>query len=406
MLSRLYDQNMKPEHYKKKNLGQVFTPLGLVSKILDHIPEEVMTDPKSTFFDPSAGMGGFLFLLYHRLMKSLSRKIPSRTRRHQHILTNMLFASEITRNNVQKMKKIFGKTMHIHHGDTLKITDLMKTFGVDGFSVIVGNPPFEKPQVSGAIKVGGSTLWIDFVRKSLTDWLKQGGYFGMLLPPGWRKPTSNNSRSSGLWRLMTEECTPIWIKMYDEKQSKSAFDDDVAIRFDLLLLQKYPNSRKNKTHVETTDGVKTMNALLPMSFLPNNNISYWKRIMTNDPREAIGVLNSGVYGTRSPRIQREQSSIFRFPVIHAIHKDGRKVIVYTDEKLQQGGFGVPKLIFNGYGGWNEPFLDLRGHFGMSEVVFGLPVASRSEGLEMQRFFKHPSVLNMFQRDMHTCHKES
>lgn len=121
--------------------------------------------------------------------------------------------------------------------------------------------------------------------------------------------------------------------------------------------------------------------------------------MTKDQREAMGVLNSGVYDTRSPRVQREQSGQFRFPVIHAIHKDSSKVVVYTNEKLRQGGFGVPKLIFNGYGGWNEPFMDLRGQFGMSEVVFGIPVSSRAEGLEMWRFFKQPAVLEMFQRDM-------
>lgn len=392
-----YQMLMKPEYHKKKNLGQVFTPLYLVNKIIDKIPLTIMTNPKSTFFDPSAGMGGFLVILYYRLMKHLSRCIPKKEERHNHIINKMLYAAEITSNNVKRMRRIFGKEFHIYHGDTLKI-DIFKSFGINTFTVIVGNPPFEKPQKYGDKKQGGSTLWIDFVDKSINSWLSSKGYMGMLLPPGWRKPSTSTSRSKGLWKLMSKDCSLLWIDMYDDKLSKEIFGKDVSIRFDLLLLQK-TRSNGTKTLITTTDRKKIVEDVGTFPFLPNGNLGYWKKVLTNDNNKAFNVISSGVYDTRSKRIEREKTHVFKYPVIHAIHKDKSVVILYTNEKLKKGGFYVHKLIFNGYGGWNEPILDMKGKYGMSEVVFGLCIDSTENGKNLSQFFQNRKVLNLFQVDM-------
>jgi len=110
-------------------------------------------------------------------------------------------------------------------------------------------------------------------------------------------------------------------------------------------------------------------------------------------------MNSSVYDTRNDRIRRERTGSYKYPVIHAIHKDKSKVILFTNEKHKQGGIGVPKLIFNGYGGWNEPVLDLNGKYGMSEVVFGLPIHSKEQGIQLFNFFKNEKILERFQNDM-------
>ena len=48
--------------------GEVFTPIGLVCKILDKIPEEVWKNPNSTFLDPCMGKGTFLLEIVRRLV--------------------------------------------------------------------------------------------------------------------------------------------------------------------------------------------------------------------------------------------------------------------------------------------------------------------------------------------------
>ena len=116
---KLYDRHMSPLYFERKHLGQVFTPFVLINKLIDKIPYSKMTDPNTKFLDPSAGMGGFLIVLYQRLMVSLQKVIPNDDKRRQHIISKMLFAIEITKNNVVRMKKIFGRNLNVHCGDAL-----------------------------------------------------------------------------------------------------------------------------------------------------------------------------------------------------------------------------------------------------------------------------------------------
>jgi tRNA/tmRNA/rRNA uracil-C5-methylase (TrmA/RlmC/RlmD family) len=43
-----------------KKLGEVYTPLPLVSKMLRKLPQEIWQDPTKTFLDNSCGIGNFL----------------------------------------------------------------------------------------------------------------------------------------------------------------------------------------------------------------------------------------------------------------------------------------------------------------------------------------------------------
>jgi hypothetical protein len=397
----IYRTHLTPRFYEKKNLGQVFTPFSMIDDILDQIPIEVMTDPNSTFLDPSAGMGGFLVVLYKRLMTSLAKKIPNKKKRHVHIITNMLYAAEITKNNVALMRKIFGDGLHIYCGDS-RFMDLKKDLHIMNgkVTVLIGNPPFEKQQKKEVAKQGGHNLWTEFVELSLTKWLLPDGYFGMVLPPGWRKAMDDKSRSSGLWKLMTVQTTPCWVVMYDTKETKKIFNDAVTIRVDLVVIKNTKN-KGFKTIIRDTDGKIFSYNLQKLPFLPNANLNkYWRHVLTNKEKDAIGVMNSSFYhSTRDDRVSRKKQGTFKHKVIHAIHADGDPVYLYVNQRDKKGGFGVSKLIFNGYGGWNQPILDLEGKYGMSEVVFGIPVASTEEGREMFRFFQNQKVMEHFQNDM-------
>lgn len=395
---KLYDRHMSPLYYERKHLGQVFTPFTLINKLIDEIPQSKMTNPKTTFLDPSAGMGGFLIVLYKRLMISLRKAIPNEDKRRQHIIGNMLFAIEITKNNVSRMKKIFGNDLHVHCGDALT-TDLKKAFGIPKVDIIVGNPPFEKPQKKDSPKTGGSTLWTEFVMKSLDEWLIEGGYFLMLLPPGWRKPADEKSRSFGLWDRMTRKAIVLDIKMYDEKESSLFFNKDVSIRFDLVVIHNVKPSQSYKTTIKGTDGKSYTECILKYPFLPNAHFKYWNKILTMKGKKTLGTIYSAsTYYSNNLNISREKNNEFKFPVVHAIHKDGNPVLLYTDKKNVKGGFGIPKLIFNRLGAWNTPLFDIKGKYGLSQDTFGIIITNEEEGKKIKKFFT-PETLKLWQNDM-------
>ena len=393
----LYREHLKPRIYEKKNIGQVCTPFNLIERILDKIPHKIWKNKKARFFDPAAGMGGFLVIIYKRLMSALDDVILDSTERHEHIIKNMLYAADIDNLSVHLMKKIFGSKLNIYHGDTLSI-DILKYFSVDGFDVIIGNPPFEKMQHNEkAARNGGDSLWMDFIFRSLSEWLLPQGYFGMLLPPGWRKPADDKSRSRGIWDLMSVQNTPIWIEMYDDKESKKFFDRNVSIRFDLVVLKLVYNYGF-KTDIRQTNGERTYTDVKDLPFLPNGNLRYWTKLMKSKQKNTNIFYSSSIYDSRRNCISRCKTNEFKYKVIHSIHKDGSVVYLYTNKKDERGGFDVPKVLLNRFGGWNTPILDVNGDFGMSETVFAIKIKSKEEGDMLMNYFSH-SMLLRYQQDM-------
>lgn len=396
-----YRRYLTPRFYEKKNLGQVFTPFPLIEKIIDQIPVEIMHDPKSTFFDPSAGMGGFLVVLYRRLMITLQKAIPDKKKRHDHIVGKMLFAAELTKNNVHRMKKIFGSTFHVYEGNTLQLDSkekMKRYFGVEQMRVIVGNPPFEKPQEKETRKVAGGTLWIDFVNMSLDRWLEKGGVFGMVLPPGWRKAMDEDSRTKDLWEKMSTQYKPLYIEMFDAEMAKKAFNNVVSIRFDIVVLQKTKNDG-HKTTIIGTDKKRYVMDVSKLPFLPNGHLKVWKKVLTQDQKKGLKVLYSrSAYGSDKKSIKRSLEGAYKHKVIHSIHKDGSQVLLYTNKRNKEGGFGVSKLIFNRLGGWNRPVIDIKGEYGVSQNMFAIVFSSPQDAKDAYKFFRDPKVLAMFQDD--------
>ncbi|HQG81638.1 MAG TPA: Eco57I restriction-modification methylase domain-containing protein [Smithellaceae bacterium] len=75
---------------------EVFTPPQLVNQILDLLPEDLWSNPKSTFLDPACKSGIFLREIAKRLDSGLEEQIPDRQKRINHIFKNQLFGLAIT----------------------------------------------------------------------------------------------------------------------------------------------------------------------------------------------------------------------------------------------------------------------------------------------------------------------
>jgi len=341
-------------------------------------------------------MGGYLVIIYARLMHGLARKMPNTRQRHRHIIDRMLFAAELCPRNVQKLRKIFGSSLSIFHGDSLKQLDTMRHLGMKQFTCVVGNPPFEE---------GGKSLWPSFVERSLKEWIVPGGYFAMLLPPGYRKPSDENSRTKETWELMTRQCRPLVIQMFDARKSSEVFGNSVSIQFDIVVLQRIKNIPTHLTVLKGTSSGSSSNgrvALYKMPFLTNGHFKEWSRVLLDHPsqqRSCRVLYNGSLYSVRSwIKVKEHPIGPFRYPVVKAVRKGGELVLAYADSRSSDGGFGVPKVIFNYFGGWNRPVLDWEGKYGMTEGAFGLIPRSRDEGRRIVAFFTD-DMLRVFKEDM-------
>ena len=75
---------------------EVFTPPTLANQVLDMLPQELFTSPKTTFLDPFTKSGVFLREIVKRLDRGLESQIPDRQQRIDHIMHKQVFGIACT----------------------------------------------------------------------------------------------------------------------------------------------------------------------------------------------------------------------------------------------------------------------------------------------------------------------
>lgn len=75
---------------------EVFTPPDIVNQMLDMLPQELFSNPDTTFLDPAAKSGIFLREIAKRLIVGLEPQIPDLNKRVDHIFHKQLFGIAIT----------------------------------------------------------------------------------------------------------------------------------------------------------------------------------------------------------------------------------------------------------------------------------------------------------------------
>lgn len=75
---------------------EVFTPPEVANAMLDMLPQELFSDPHTTFLDPACKSGVFLREIAKRLIKGLAPEIPDLQKRIDHIFRKQLFGIAIT----------------------------------------------------------------------------------------------------------------------------------------------------------------------------------------------------------------------------------------------------------------------------------------------------------------------
>lgn len=75
---------------------EVFTPPDIANKMLDMLPQELFSDPNTTFLDPACKSGVFLREIAKRLIDGLADQIPDLQERIDHIFQKQLYGIAIT----------------------------------------------------------------------------------------------------------------------------------------------------------------------------------------------------------------------------------------------------------------------------------------------------------------------
>jgi hypothetical protein len=249
---------LKPKQKEKQEDGEVFTSMVTVFELLDKLDNyymkengrSIFTEPNFKWFDPAAGMGNFIVAVYLRLMEGLKSHFPDAEIRKKHIIENMLYMSEKNKKNVFIIHQIFNMNneykLNVNEGNTLEL-DITNLWNIQchGFDVILGNPPYNiggiRSHTGKQLGEKNETVWPKFIEKGF-KWLKPNGYLVFINPLSWLK------KSHSLHNTMLEKHI-IWMKLWDNSQSKSMINADIPIS--MYILHRITNINKNKTASRT-----------------------------------------------------------------------------------------------------------------------------------------------------------
>lgn len=243
------ESNIKTKETERFERGEVFTPLKIVNRMLDKVPEEVWSDPSLRWLDPAVGIGNFMAVVYERLMIGLMNVITNRKKRQKHILENMLYMAEISPKSIAVLKHIFCAKqykLNIFEGSFISTDEAIAVYDANtSFDIVVGNPPYNQGGIMSSKKtvkcnLKRKVIWNDFIDKSL-ELLKDKGYLLFIVPLSWLK-SSNRSHYTILTRILPS------LELWDGSYSAREIDANIALS--IFLLINTPNHNKAPTDIQ------------------------------------------------------------------------------------------------------------------------------------------------------------
>lgn len=233
---------------KKTELGQVFTPLWMVQKILDTIDYTVgnISILSKTVLEPSVGEGIFLQEMVRRLLQT-ARAEQFTEQEIQEILETNIHGVDVDPELVTKTQQNLNAVL-TEYDFTLPVQWSLKTQNAiqnppEGvYDVIVGNPPYVRLIPESDRKVlrqlktqqGALNLYTAFFELGLTHWLSDTGVLAYIAPNTWVK----NKSTRELRKLMV---TGQHIQHVIDYSAVKVFEEEAETYTALTVLTKQAN---------------------------------------------------------------------------------------------------------------------------------------------------------------------
>ena len=229
-----YEQDFTITEGNKEINGEVHTSFAIINEMLDLIPNKCFKDPTLKWLDPCAGRGYFCIILYKRLFEGLKNFYPDDKQRHNHIITNMIYMTEINSTFIPLLKQLFGEKSNVFNVDFLKIPENPQKW-VRKYDMIIGNPPYNTSKMNiiqdgNWVEVEGKGCWGWFVQKAMHH-LKGRGYLLFITPSIWMK--YDNSMFEEILRYNIK-----YIKTFNNTESNKMFHGNGQTPTCYFLLQR------------------------------------------------------------------------------------------------------------------------------------------------------------------------
>jgi|UniRef100_A0A6C0AN95 hypothetical protein len=235
----------------RSNLADISTPIELVNEMLDKLPKDVWSNPNLTWFDPAAGRGIFMIVIFYRLMKGLINIFPNESSRKEHILKNMLFMSEISPLNIELCKEIF-KVNTFELNTYIKNKNKLKTTNNYMFNM--------------EYNIDDTSIVKEFLNLKLTPNIEKKKKNGEVFTPEFLIEEMLDKLPKDVWSNPN-------LKWFDPAVGMGNFMIFVYYRLMNGLKNKIKDSLKRKQHI-----IKNM---IYMSELDTENIKQCKRILND-----------------------------------------------------------------------------------------------------------------------------
>jgi hypothetical protein len=373
--------------------AEVSTPYSLRQEMLDSLEkygDANFWKNQHTVFEPCCGKGGFVVDIIDRFMTGLAENIPDVEDRYRYIVEHCIYFADINPLNIFITRLLvdpFGKyKLNYFQGDTLKI-DIQREFKLAGFDLVVGNPPYNS---SGSVGTGNA-IWQHFVKCALNKWTNQNKYLVYVHPAGWRKPGSDKSKYTNLFKLMTFENQMLYLEIHNTKDGQKVFK--CGTRYDWYIIKKNLANQQSVVYDEIRQAEKYK--LYEMKWLPNKSINVILGLLCK-PDDACEVIYSrNSYGADKTHTSSIVNKIYKYPLIHSTPRSGIRYMYSSRNDL--GHFKIPKVIF-GEAGINHVIIDMEGKYGMTQGA----LAIRVYNIEEAKNISTALLSKKFQEIIQTC----
>lgn len=342
------DKHVKATEEERKKNAEVHTCYELVDKLIDLVPNEIWLSPHKVA-DLSCGKGNILRGIFKSFFDGLEEYEPETIKRCELILKECIYISDIEPINVWITEVLlcleaqsycsipyteFLEMVNKNTGDSLEL-DIKDEWDLDGFDVIIENPPYNKKNANGKTVQGKSKLYGDFMEKDLTR-LKDGGYLVYVTPSGW---------ITGTMKIFSE-VIKYNLKYLNMNKVKETYFPNIGDTLCYYSICKEPN--KFQTELIDNDGNKLiipfkerkLNKLFPVIFT-KYNLNYIDKILTtNDIYNGFINIKEWKEGNRDNmrEIKDEEykyeirefktGSISKYTNIHNENTYNKKFIIY------------------------------------------------------------------------------